>query len=79
MTRCAGKVKYAKAGEARAQMRRMIAAGRVIGSCDVYPCTKCGGWHWGHSGGTRFAKAAQTINAIDRAIARDATKGGGHA
>lgn len=74
---CGSKIKYKSAGAARHAMRRVIATGRTLGECAVYPCKGCGGWHWGRVRGTKFDRAAQTISAIDHALARDSKRATG--
>lgn len=72
--KCGRKVRFPTAWHARQRMRQMIAAERVLGTCDVYICQVCGGWHWGHKGGAILARGQRVVNAIDRAVARDMVK-----
>lgn len=71
---CASKAKFPSVSAARASMRKMIAKGRILGACQAYLCPACGGWHWGRIRGTKLDRGQQVVNAIDRALARDAAK-----
>lgn len=76
MTRsgCGKKTKYPTAKAAGFAMWRARSSGRVLGLCNVYRCTVCGGWHWGRIRGTQGARGQQVVNAIDRALSRDQEK-----
>lgn len=74
MAHCGSKVKYRSVGQAKRAMASLRARGKLVGPANVYRCSRCGGWHWGHSSGGGWGKAAQLIAAIDRAMERDAEK-----
>lgn len=76
MTRsgCHGKVKHPTRKAAGYAMWHARSSGRVLGMAQVYQCPVCGGWHWGRIRGAHGARGQQTINAIDRALARDEAK-----
>lgn len=69
---CKGKRIHLKAGAARHSMRQAQERGKAGTDAQVYPCSECKGWHWGHPGGGR--KALHTVNAIEAAIAADKAK-----
>ncbi len=52
-TSCAGKIRHASAGEARAAQFHPGRPGRRAEgrskSLNIYQCAHCGGWHLGHA------------------------------
>ncbi|AZB63896.1 hypothetical protein EBL87_09155 [Cereibacter sphaeroides] len=68
---CESKRSHQTSGDARAAMKAMIRAGRVIGEARVYHCRFCGLWHWGVVDGSHERRRVQTIAAIEKAVARD--------
>lgn len=77
MTRCT-KQSFTTAGQARYEMRRLIATGHGEGDLRVYPCKACGGWHFGHRTGAGLARMNRIVRKIDAALARDRAMAGGN-